>query len=300
MHAADDTGNPDLWIDTVRVVGDPWVVAAARSGDARAMRCLAHRVSPHQTTHEAQVLETAHWFAEAARHGDRQATAELDSYLQTEHFAQHLARVPAESTWRRTRVPQECRAGAEQGYASCMLRWAAHLRALGPDHDAEADQWLERAQHGQPDLPMPPGPTIGLSPDPAGVVLTAGVTAAVIPFVQAMVTKAGEDSYDGLRHWLLDVFRRALPPRHKPDPRDQLLVISQPPDKQHAALLQVWTDLPDEAITALSQLLYDMRIAQPAKQDSEKRWYWNNGTRRWELLQLPQTHLGHEDTTGST
>jgi len=43
MGAPDDTGNPDSWADAVRVVGDPWVVAAARSGDGRAMRCLAHR-----------------------------------------------------------------------------------------------------------------------------------------------------------------------------------------------------------------------------------------------------------------
>ncbi len=295
MGAADDTGNSGSWGDAVRVVGDPWVVAAARSGDGRAMRCLAHRTSPGRAAREIRVLETARWFAEAARHGDSQARAELDSYLRDEHFAQHLARMPAQSSWRRARTPQECRAGAEQGYASCMLRWAAQLRALGPDHDTEAEQWLAKSSRGKPDLPTPPATTAGLSPAAVTIVLTAVVTAAVVPFVQAMVTKAGEDSYNGLRRWLLEVFHGVLPPRHKPDAQDQLLVISPPPGQQPAALLQVWTDLPDEAITALSQLLYDMRLAQPTASDAAKRWYWNTSSRRWELLQLPQPHAGQGD-----
>ena len=329
MGAADDTGNPDSWADAVRVVGDPWVVAAARSGDGRAMRCLAHRawhrrttvyrrldtaakadlaaglalangVSPDRPTREIQVLETARWFAEAARHGDSPARAELDSYLRDEHFAQHLARVPTQSRWRRTRTPQECRAGAEQGYASCMLRWAAQLRALGPDHDMEAEQWLARAPHGKRDLPTPPATMAAPGQAAVTIVLTAVVTAAVVPFVQAMVTKAGEDSYNGLRRWLLEVFGGVLPPRHKPDGRDQLLIISPSPDRQPAALLQVWTDLPDEAITALSQLLYDMRLTQSTASDTGKRWYWNTSSHRWELLQLPQDHGSHGDTASST
>jgi hypothetical protein len=240
MGAADDTGNPDSWADAVRVVGDPWVVAAARSGDGRAMRCLAHRawnrratvyrrldtaakadlaagmalpngVFPDRPTREIRVLETARWFAEAARHGDSQAEAELGGYLQGEHFSQHLARVPTQSRWRRTRTPQECQAGAEQGYASCMLRWAAQLRALGPDHDMEAEQWLARAPHGKPDLPTPPATMAAPSQTAETIVLTAVVTAAVVPFVQAMATKAGEDSYNGLRRWLLEVFGGVLP-----------------------------------------------------------------------------------------
>jgi hypothetical protein len=287
------------WTDADRVVGDPLVVAAARAGDARAMRCIAHRTwarrgivyQPPDTavTLEAQVLETARWYAEAARHGDPTARAELDSYLEAEHSAQHLARVPADTPWRRARAARDCRPGAEQGYASCMLRWAERLRALGPDHDDEAGQWRERARHGQPDLPAPAGQPPGLSVDPATIALTAVVTAAVVPFVQAMVTKAGEDSYDGLRRWLGDRFRRALPPRHRPDQRDQLLVIGPSPGRPEDAVVQVWTDLPDEAITALSQLLYDLRAAQVARPEGGKAWYWNNVSRRWELLELPPT-----------
>ncbi len=279
MNAAADTGNPDRWIDAAQVVGDPWVVAAARAGDARALRCVAHR--------SRRVLATAHWLAEAARHGDREAQAELDRYLQAEHFDQHLARVPADTPWRRTKVPPDCRAGAEQGYASCMRRWAVHLRALGPEHDAEASRWQEQARRGQPDLPVPPGPLVSPGGGPATIVLTALVTTAVVPFVQTMVTKAGEDSYDRLRHWLRDVFRRSLPPPQQPDQRDQLLVVGQPPDQPPAALLQIWTDLPDEAITALSQLTHDLRTAPATEPAAGQRWYWNTGSRCWELLQLP-------------
>ncbi|HEY1642899.1 MAG TPA: hypothetical protein VGG35_19570 [Streptosporangiaceae bacterium] len=54
-----------------------------------------------------------------------------------------------------------------------------------------------------------------------------------------------------------------------------------------AAVLQIWTELPDEAIAALSQLLYALRAAPPAGPGAGQRWYWNGGTRRWELLRLP-------------
>jgi hypothetical protein len=275
---------------TDRVVGDPSVLAAARAGDARAMRCVAHRTWARrsiQLAPEAQVLETARWYAEAARHGDTRARAELDGYLEAEHSAQHLARVPADTPWRRARAARDCRQGAEQGYASCMLRWAERLRALGPDHDAEAGQWRERARDGQPDLPVPADQPPGLSVDPATIALTAVVTAAVLPFVQAMVTKAGEDSYDGLRHWLAERFRRALPARHRPDPRDQLLIVGERPGRPQDALLQVWTDLPDEAVAALSQLLYDLRAAPAARPETGKTWSWNSVNHRWELLELP-------------
>src|SRR5580658_3453820 len=94
--------------------------------------------------------------------------------------------------------------------------------------------------------------------------------------------------------------RRRPAPRHKPDGRDQLLIVSPPPDQQPAALVQVWTDLPDEAITALSQLLYDMRGTQSRASDAGKRWYWNTSSHRWELLQLPQGHGSHADTASST
>jgi hypothetical protein len=111
-----------------------------------------------------------------------------------------------------------------------------------------------------------------------------------------MITKAGQDSYDSLRHFLRDQFRRGV---HKgpPNEKDQLLVI-RPPKPRPDAVLQLWTDLPDEAITALAQLLYDMRTAQPAQPGAGRRWYWNGTARRWQLLEVPPDQKPGE--TGSS
>jgi hypothetical protein len=317
MGAADDL---DRWIGAIHGVDDRWIVAAAHAGDARAMRCVAHHIwyvlneeyerldtaagtglaagpalpewaAIHRRRTEIEIRERTRWYSAAARDGDAQALADLDEVLQAAHSSQHWlrARAPGGTYWTDA-GPLVCRAGAGEGYASCMLRWAAYLRTLGPGYQAEADQWQERARHGKPDEPPAHGGRISESLDPVAIVMTAAITSAVVPFVQAMVTKAGEDSYNGLRHWLVEMFRRSLPPRHKPDRRDQPLVISPPPGPRPDALLQVWTDLPDEAITALSQLLYDMRTAQPSAPDAERRWYWNSGARRWELLYLPEAH----------
>jgi hypothetical protein len=334
MRAADDTGDLDRWITSSHGVTDPWIVTAAQAGDGRALRALAHRtwygrsrafddldrVAPanpaaaaalpdwtalHQRIRDVQARERARLYTAAARHGDKQALAELTADVESQHYVQHLLR--ATNTDGGIRIPRrgdprECSAGAHAGYASCMLRWAAHLRTLGPRYQQDADYLEQHAPDGTPDDPPLRGGQLEARVDPATIVLTAVTTAAVVPFVQAMAAKAAEDSYAGLRRWLVAAFRSVLPPMHKPDRQDQLLIVSppeqppgQPPAGQPAAVLQVWTDLPDEAITALSQLLHDLRAAGPAGQETERRWYWNGRNRRWEVLPAGQARAAGPD-----
>jgi hypothetical protein len=352
MQTADDTDELDEWITVVHYLDDPWIIAAAQAGDGRAMRMVAGRVhyrpsagyvrleraaqsdpaarqalpdwpSLHRRIEERQASEETRWLTASARHGDPEALAELDEYRRADHSSQHFLRElyseagPAPGITTPEDDPEACRAGAAEGYASCMLRWAAHLRTLGPGHQAEADRWEAEAEHGKPDEVPRRGGSIEAKVDPDTIVLTAVATATVVPFVQAMMAKAGQDSYDGLRRWLLETFRGVLPPRHKPDRKGQVLLVSPPPGEPPAAVLQVWTDLPDEAIAALSQLLYDLRRTQRAQaaerhrrwsprrrsvapaQPAEQRWYWNGGTRRWELLQLPPDQADQGNATSS-
>ena len=323
------SGKPvEQWIIVGGV--NPWILAAAHAGDIRAMRCAARTVSygpsdeyirrmrcnwpddetlatlPDESALKtgaaaATERERSRWYAAAAERGDDQAAAELAD----------LARPFQERMYDRLRWlavhgrrfadmdcgalgPEHlglCQAGADAGSASCMERWAGHLRSLGPAHQAEARRWQERAA-GLRKAESEPWPedsgirrrTIG---EPGTIAIIAVVTSVVVTFVQAMIAKAGEDSYDGLRRYLGSLFRHSVPSPDQPNPRDQLLVIAPPDEQPPTAVLQVWADLPDEAISALTQLLYDLRTAQQPDPGAERRWYWNGTARRWQILDLP-------------
>jgi hypothetical protein len=114
------------------------------------------------------------------------------------------------------------------------------------------------------------------------------ITSVLVPFVQTMIAQAAEDSYKGLRRYLKARFGKAMAPGETPHRDDQVLVIRPPEGEQPGAVLQIWADLPDEAISALSQLLYDLRRTQPPLPGTECRWYWNGAARRWEALLLPE------------
>jgi hypothetical protein len=184
-----------------------------------------------------------------------------------------------------------CRVGAGAVFEreQCAERWADYQRHHGPGYEADLRRWQERAEQELTQrLPPPPPPRFGAGPSTAEtIVTTAVITSVLVPFVQTMITKAAEDSYNGLRRHLKACFSKAMAPRETPHRDDQLLVVQAPDGHQPDAVLQIWADLPDEAISALSQLLYDLRNAQPPPHGAECRWYWNGTARRWEALRLP-------------
>jgi hypothetical protein len=180
-----------------------------------------------------------------------------------------------------------CRTGAQHGNPACARRWADYQQHYGADHEVEARRRQQTIEAELDEvLPPPPPPRFGGGPNTlATVVITAVITSGVVPFVQAMIAKAAEESYNGLRRLLKTRFGKVAHERDEPDRDDQLLVVRPPEDEPPGAVLQVWTDLPDEAIVALSQLLHDLRTIQTPG-DAETRWYWNASTRRWEVLKL--------------
>jgi hypothetical protein len=189
-----------------------------------------------------------------------------------------------------------CRTAAGEGASfereRCIERWAEYQLHHGPGYQAELRLRQERAeQELTKRLPPPPPPRFAGGPVTAATIITTAViTSVLVPFVQTMITKAAEDSYQGLRRHLKACFSRVMMSHETPHRDDQLLVV-RPPEGQHpGAVLQIWTDLPDEAISALSQLLYNLRTAQPPLRGAECRWYWNGTISRWEALQLPEEH----------
>ncbi|WP_125727623.1 hypothetical protein [Kibdelosporangium aridum] len=112
------------------------------------------------------------------------------------------------------------------------------------------------------------------------VIATAAVTAALVPFVQAVAKKAGEDSYDAVRGWLRGLFHKAKDKRTPPgeNPRE-LLVVS---DLDPSVKLFVPTDASDQAIDALTHLDLSNELERRKRGEVAKiRIYFDKRTGTW-------------------
>ncbi|OKI18694.1 hypothetical protein A6A25_39340 [Saccharothrix sp. CB00851] len=114
------------------------------------------------------------------------------------------------------------------------------------------------------------------------MIATAAVTAAVVPFVQAIAKKAADDSYDAVRGWLKGLFRdskaKRIPPGGAPK---ELLVVT---DLDPKIKLYLPTDLSDQAIRALEQLDLDTGVAR-GKRDKVTKLpiYFDERTGTWRI-----------------
>lgn len=278
--------------------------AAADRGQGRAEHGLAEDL-PRESWPGSELDELGNRAIKALLWSDADWVAMVTDLIPPDgHRMQHMIRLlsaarhqpDTSGTAAHRRVPgwwgiDLCRAGAGAAFERerCIGRWADYQRHHGPGYEAELRLWQERAeQELTRRLPPPPPPRFGAGPSTAEtIVTTAVITSVLVPFVQTMVTKAAEDSYYGLRRHLKACFSKAMAPAETPHRDDQLLVIRPPEGPPPGAVLQIWADLPDEAVSALSQLLYDLRNAQPPCPGAECRWHWNGSARRWEALQLP-------------
>ena len=119
------------------------------------------------------------------------------------------------------------------------------------------------------------------------VIVTAVVTAAVVPFVKELATKAADDAYAGVCAWLDRLFAEK---RSEPDSsylvKNHLLIVEDPDPRLNLAL-HLWTDTPDEAIHALVDLDIDTVVRRSGSEHEKVRglWvYWNQNTRSWQIL----------------
>lgn len=102
------------------------------------------------------------------------------------------------------------------------------------------------------------------------ILTTAVVTAALVPFVQAIASKAGEDVYRAVRRLL----PRLLPSGKKPPHVRTIEVVD--PDTRTRLRLDV--DLPREAVERLAE------VDATAVQASDRLIYWDRQRRRWTVL----------------
>ncbi|MFE1884176.1 hypothetical protein [Streptomyces diastatochromogenes] len=124
---------------------------------------------------------------------------------------------------------------------------------------------------------------------PVEPVVLAVVTVAVVPFVNALVTKAGEDGYSAARALVRWLFRRGreveLPEQRPPrrgEPRPDRLLIVEDPDPKLKMAIWLGVDTPDERLRALQDL--DMgAVVDDAESRQAKviQIRWDEVTRSW-------------------
>ncbi|WP_410575498.1 hypothetical protein [Amycolatopsis sp. cmx-4-61] len=135
----------------------------------------------------------------------------------------------------------------------------------------------------------PPGDSPAAEPVPGEwspaldtVITTAVVTAAVVPFVQTLVKKAAEDSYDAVRSLLKRAFRDARGKKGAAaDPAKQLLIVKGD-DPGVQAVLYAKPDMPDSAIAALAELDLDA-ITRTGRTPDKLQIFWNESSNQWQI-----------------
>lgn len=108
------------------------------------------------------------------------------------------------------------------------------------------------------------------------VLVTAIVTAAVVPFVQALAAKAAEDSYAAVRSALRRRFREA---RGADEPEAEPLLII----RNGNLTLYARPEMTDAAIEALAGL--DLAAITEAARTGQVQIFFNETTGRWQIDQ---------------
>ncbi|WP_104530835.1 hypothetical protein [Wenjunlia vitaminophila] len=106
------------------------------------------------------------------------------------------------------------------------------------------------------------------------VAATAVVTAAVLPFVQALATQAGQRAFEAARSLATSLVRRP----QQDHPRHFILIVQ---DEGSPVTFQVPPGLPDAALQALA--ITDVEeLAAPDPNGGEVKIYWSPATAQWQ------------------
>jgi hypothetical protein len=112
-------------------------------------------------------------------------------------------------------------------------------------------------------------------------IVTAVLTAAVVPFPQAVVKKATEDTYAGTRHWLHRLFQGAKTEDDATRQRGPELLIVQDLDPHLNSYLYLPTNISDRALRSLAQLNVAALVAEARVTAGTIRIYWDDRAGQW-------------------
>jgi tetratricopeptide (TPR) repeat protein len=224
-----------------------------RAVATRDMHALA-RAGRYEESH-GDLAAAEHWYRQAIQAGAGFAMVRLGRLLEG------LGRLDEAETWLRS-APRSL--GGEE--------LVAFLERRGRSEEAkrERDRMLaERRQMLEQDY----GPPFGAAPDLPTVVTSVLISAAVLPFVQTLATKAAEGTYSAARALLARLAARYAR-NHRPA-ASTLLIIEDP---TYGLKLHMRTDETDEALQALSAL------EQTIKESSRRRGVklaWDPASKMW-------------------
>ncbi|MGN9811252.1 tetratricopeptide repeat protein [Micromonospora sp. BQ11] len=237
---------------------------------------------------QGRVAEARPWYERAAATGDGHALASLGDF-------EDRCGDPAAAE---ERYLQAVRAGAE--FATVRL---GLLLERGERHE-EAERWLRANPLGEADLlaflerrgrtedadrerrqqaqlrPLPPSPPEPVRNAPGSELTVAAavvITAGVVPFLQALLARAAEDTYDGVRGLLRRLVASRGRRRAAQEQSSSLLVIEDP--GRSGLKLHIRTDATDEALRALGDL---EQIVDKADRPGA-RVAWDPATRTWRI-----------------
>jgi tetratricopeptide (TPR) repeat protein len=268
-----------------------WLRRAAGAGN---------RWSPHvlaaELAREGRLDEAAPWYQRAYEAGHQHDAEEMSEVLLS------LDRLDEAERWARraaeTRpVPSNhCRLAKvllRLGRLDEAERWARraaedrpvfseHLRVLadvldrqGKSNEAEQLREQARSVFDLPPLYLPA----------FEVVLAAAVSLAVAPFVNALMSKAGEDSYAGARALVKWLFKRGQPRKKGYSPGEGRLLIVEDPDPKLRLAIWLGTDTPDEQLRALRDLDVDSVATDRRRRKGRGvRVQWDEASRSWKAL----------------
>jgi hypothetical protein len=101
------------------------------------------------------------------------------------------------------------------------------------------------------------------------MVMTVVATAAVIPFLQTIMAKAGEDGYGAVRSAILRMSRR-----RQVEPAE--------PDGQKNVIIHLPVDVPDDALRRLMSM--DLAALMRASNCSAIEVSWDNDQQEWKVV----------------
>ncbi|ANP51666.1 TPR repeat protein [Streptomyces griseochromogenes] len=249
-----------------------WYRRAAEAGHLQAMYAMG------TTCDDAD--ERGGWLRHAAENGHADAKLELGRALRDRDLSQeaeHWLRAAAEDDgeqWIEPRDPAEIDAGLGPRHQAC-LELVTLLAAQG--RIDEAGQWRDRAKRVL-EWEANVNRAFYRRSATGTVVVTAVVATSVIPFVQALMSKAAEDAYGQARALVQRMLRRS--PAQSEARSGATLLIADDPDA-HITLC-LWSDVSDEALRALASLNLDELTAQRPDR-GRIRLVWNPADARWQI-----------------
>lgn len=248
----------DITMEDARV----WYRKAAALGSVRAITALA-RFSDGE--------ERRHWLRQAVEHRENDDDSAMIDLARDYHAAGMLAEA---EEWYRYAL--------DHGWGSAAYYLTRLLMKLGRLDEAE------QLMRPLAEVPDPgPGPTsllaeilelkgqteqaarlraqivevrvAAMTGPPEDVIAVVVATMAVVPFLQAIATRAGDDAYAAIRAMVRWLWRRGREQPGAPRvrrPEDRLLVVEDPDPKLRLAIT-LGTDTPDHRLRALRDLDID-------------------------------------------